>query len=119
MGLGMLCGIGAFSTAAIGTAFVGVSLLVLDRLGAEKLRAMMVEITAKSPDFPAAEIEMVFALNRIRFERREVTRGEKTVGRYYTTLDPRISLQAVSDQLTGDGATNIKSIVWEPPKKGD
>ncbi len=119
MGLGMLCGIGAFSIAGVGTAFVAVALIVLDRLGADKLRAMMVEITAKCPDFPAAEIETVFALNRIRFERREVTRGEKTVGRYYTLLDPKISLQAVSDQLTGDSTTSIKSIVWEPPKKGD
>ena len=119
MGLGMLCGIGAFTTAGVATAFVGVFLVVLDRFGAERPRTMMVEITVKSPEFPAAEIETVFALNRIQFERREVSRGEKTVGRYHATLDPKLSLQAVSDQLLGDGTTSIKSIVWEPPKKGD
>jgi anti-anti-sigma factor len=119
MGLGMLCGIGAFAAAGVGTAFVGVALVVLDRFGAEKPRTMMVEITVKSHDFPAAEIETVFALNRIRFERREVSQGEKTVGRYHATLDPKLSLQTVSDQLLGDGTLNIKSIIWEPPKKGE
>ena len=68
---------------------------------------------------PAAEIETVFLLNRIRFEHREVSQGEKTVGRYYTMLDPKISLQNLSDQLISDGATNIKSVVWEPVKRGD
>jgi len=48
-----------------------------------------------------------------------VSQGEKTVGRYHATLDPKLSLQAVSDQLLGDGSLGIKSVVWEPPKKGD
>lgn len=119
MGLGMLCGIGAFSVAGVSAAFVCVFLVVLSRLGADGRRAMMVEITARTRDFPAAEIETVFALNRIRFEHREVSQGEKTVGRYYTMLDPKVSLQNLSDQLISDGATNIKSVVWEPVKRGD
>ncbi len=119
MGLGMLCGIGAFSVAGVGTGFVCGFLVVLSRLGAEGPRAFMVEIAAKTRDFPAVEIETVFALNRIRFERREVSQGEKTVGRYYAVLGPKVSLQLVSDQLLADGTTNIKSIVWEPPKKSD
>jgi hypothetical protein len=105
--------------AGIGAAFVCVFLVVLCRFGADGRRTMMVEITARTRDFPAAEIETVFALNRIRFEHREVSQGEKTVGRYYTMLDPKISLQNLSDQLISDGATNIKSVVWEPVKKGD
>ena len=119
MGLGMLCGIGSFAVAGVATAFVCVFLVVLDRFGAAKPRTMMVEITVRSSEFPAAEIETVFALNRIQFERRGVSQGEKAVGRYHATLDPKLSLQAVSDQLLGDGTLNIKSIVWEPPKKGD
>lgn len=119
MGLGMLCGLGSFTAAGVSTAFVCLFLVVLDRFGSDGLRAMMVEITARSKDFPAAEIETVFALNRIQFERRGVSEGEKTVGRYHTTLDPKVSLQAISDLLLGDGTTAIKSIVWEPPKKGE
>jgi anti-anti-sigma factor len=117
MGLGMMCGLGGFTVAGVSTAFICLFLVGLERFGADRPRVMMVEITAKSREFPAAEIETVFALNRIRFERREVSQGEKTVGRYHTTLDPRCSLQHVSDQLLGDGTTSIKSIVWEPPKK--
>jgi anti-anti-sigma factor len=117
MGLGMMCGLGSFAVAGVSTAFVCVFLVALEGFGADKPRTMMIEITAKSREFPAAEIETVFALNRIQFERREVSQGEKTVGRYHTTLDPRLSLQNISDQLLGDGTTSIKSIVWEPPKK--
>jgi len=58
-------------------------------------------------------------LNRIVFERREVSHGEKTVARYHTTLDPKLSLADVSEQLIGDGTTGIKSVVWEPPKKAE
>ena len=119
MGLGMLCGLGGFTVAGVSTAFICLFLVGLERFGGDKPRTMMVEITAKSRDFPAAEIETIFALNRIEFEQREVSQGEKTVGRYYTTLDPRSSLQDISNQLLGDGTTAIKSIVWEPPKKSE
>lgn len=119
MGLGMMCGLGSFAAAGVSTAFICLFLVGLERFGADRPRTMMVEVTAKTRDFPAAEIETIFTLNRIQFERREVSQGEKTVGRYYTVLDPRCSLQDISDQLLGDGSTSIKSIVWEPPKKSE
>jgi anti-anti-sigma factor len=119
MGLGMMTGLGAFAVAGVSTTFLCLLLVVLDHYGGPKPRAMMVEITAKNREFPAAEVETVFALNRIRFERREVTHGEKTVARYHATLDPRLSIQDISEQLVGDGTAGIKSIVWEPPKKSD
>jgi anti-anti-sigma factor len=117
MGLGMMCGLGGFTVAGVSTAFICLFLVGLERFGGDRPRTMMVEITAKSREFPSAEVETVFALNRIEFEQREVSQGEKTVGRYHTTLDPRCSLQQISEQLLGDGTTSIKSIVWEPPRK--
>ena len=105
MGLGMMCGLGNFAGAGVSAAFVCLFLVALEAFGADRLRSMMVEITAKTSDFPAAEIETIFALNRIQFERREVSQGDKTVGRYYTTLDAKVSLQDISNQLLGDGTT--------------
>lgn len=119
MGLGMLTGIGSFGVAGMATAFLCLFLLVLDWFGVQKPRTMMVEITARNREFPTAEVETVFMLNRIVFERREVSHGEKTVARYHTTLDPKLSLADVSEQLIGDGTTGIKSVVWEPPKKAE
>jgi anti-anti-sigma factor len=119
MGLGMMTGLGAFAAAGVCAAFLCLFLVGLDHYGGPKPRTMMVEITVKNREFPAAEVETVFALNRIRFERREVTHGEKTVARYHATLDPRLSIQDISEQMVGDGTAGIKSIVWEPPKKGD
>jgi hypothetical protein len=79
---------------------------------------MMVGITVRNAEFPTVEVETVLALNRIVFERREVSHGEKTVARYYTKLDPKISLEEISEQLIGDGKSGIKSVVWEPMGKG-
>jgi hypothetical protein len=34
------------------------------------------------------------------------------------TLDPRASLDAISEQLIGNGTSGIKSVIWEPLSKG-
>ena len=56
MGLGMSAGVGAFAVAGLATAFLCVLLLVLDRVGARKPRAMMVEVEADGREFPSAHV---------------------------------------------------------------
>src|SRR5262249_8966079 len=46
VGLGMACGVGLLEVAALGTAFLCVVLVVLDRFGDQKLRAMLLTVVS-------------------------------------------------------------------------
>jgi anti-anti-sigma factor len=119
MGLGMSAGLGAFGVAGLATAFLCVLLLVLDRLGTAKPRAMMVEVEAEGREFPSAHVHSVFAQHGVVFEPREVSQGKNVAVRYHATLDPRQSLEELSDRLVSDGRAGVKAVSWEPLKKSD
>lgn len=119
MGLGMSAGLGSFGVAGLGTAFLCVLLLVLDRAGTRKPRAMMVEVEADSREFPSAHVQSVFARHGVVFEPREVSQGKTVAVRYHATIDPAQSLEELSDRLVSDGSAGVKSVSWEPPKKSD
>ena len=65
MGLGMSSGLGAFAVAGLGTAFLCIALIALDRMSAQKARVMSVEIQASGREFPTAHVEDVFARNQM------------------------------------------------------
>jgi anti-anti-sigma factor len=117
MGLGMATGVGGFALAGMGTAFLCLSLAVLDHLGARKPRLMTVEIKASGREFPVRHVEAVFARNGIIFEPREISQGDKSLVLYHTTLDPSIALDDVSQALMGDGTAGIQSVIWELAKR--
>jgi anti-anti-sigma factor len=117
MGLGMATGVGGFALAGLGTAFLCLSLVLLDHLGARKPRLMTVEIKASGREFPVRHVEAVFARNGIIFEPREISQGDKSLVEYHTTLDPSTALDDVSQALMGDGTTGIQSVVWELAKR--
>jgi anti-anti-sigma factor len=117
MGLGMSAGVGAFGLAGLGTIFLCVMLVLLDRIGARRPRAMMVEVEADSREFPTAHLQSVFARNHVIFEPREVTQGKALSVRYYTLLDPDQSIESLSEQLMGGGRAGVKSVSWELPRK--
>jgi anti-anti-sigma factor len=119
MGLGMSAGLGAFGVAGLATAFLCVLLLVLDRVGTAKPRAMMVEIEAEGREFPSAHVHSVFAQHGVVFEPREVSQGKNVAVRYHAALDPSQSLEELSDRLVSDGRAGVKAVAWEPPKKSD
>jgi anti-anti-sigma factor len=119
MGLGMSAGLGGFAVAGLGTAFLCLLLLVLDRVGTAKPRAMMVEVEADDRDFPSAHVHGVFARHGVVFEPREVSQGKTVAVRYHATLDPSQSLEELSERLVSDGAAGVKSVSWEPTKKSD
>jgi anti-anti-sigma factor len=118
VGLGMACGVGAFAVAGMGTFFLCCFLVVLDHIGKEKQRAMMVQLLAESRDFPIAHVQSVFARHRVVFEPREISQGEKAGITYSVKLDPETSLEELSGQLMGSGQ-GIKSVVWRMPKKDE
>jgi anti-anti-sigma factor len=116
MALGMATGLGAFTIAGAGTAFVCLFLLMLEHVGGGRRRTMMVEITAVGREFPLAHVQRVFARNRIVFEPREIVQGEESQIVYHTILDPGISLEEVSAQLVA-GDAGVTSVSWEVPKR--
>jgi hypothetical protein len=116
MGLGMSAGLGAFAVAGLGTAFLCVALLALDRMSSQKARVMSVEILAEGRQFPSTHVEGVFARNHIVFEPREISQADDVTVKYHTWLDPRTSLEDISLQLMPDGA-GVKSVAWEHPKR--
>lgn len=119
MGLGMSAGVGAFAVAGLATAFLCVLLLVLDRAGAAKPRAMMVEVEADGREYPSVHVQSVFARHGVVFEPREVSQGKTVAVRYHATLDPTHSLEELSERLVSDGKAGVKSVSWEPAKKSD
>ncbi len=116
MGLGMSTGLGAFAVAGLGTAFLCIALLLLDRMAAQKSRTMSVEILAGGRQFPATHVENTFARNQVVFEPREISQADDVTVKYHTWLDPRTSLEDLSAQLMEEGA-GVKSVAWEHPKR--
>jgi anti-anti-sigma factor len=117
MGLGMSAGLGAFAVAGVGTAFLCVALVALERFGASKPRLMMVELRATGRDFPLRHVETVFARYGVIFEPREISQGDESVVQYHTKLDPNIALDDVTQALMGDGTAGIQSAVWAAVKR--
>jgi anti-anti-sigma factor len=116
MGLGMSSGLGEFAVAGLGTAFLCVALLALDRLSTQRARVMLVEILAEGRQFPTTHVENVFARNQVVFEPREISQSDDVTVKYQAWLDPRTSLEDLSGQLMTEGG-GVKSVAWEHPKR--
>ena len=119
MGLGMSAGVGLFGVAGLGTLFLCLCLVLLNRIGAKRPRAMMAEVEAEGREFPTGHVQGVFARNRVIFEPREVSQGKALSVRYYTLLDPDQSLESLSEQLMAGGKASVKSVSWELPRKSE
>ncbi len=118
MGLGMACGVGSYSIAIIGTLFLAGCLVVLSRQsGGELPRSMRVAVIADSAAFPAQHIARVFSDHRINAEALEISHGEQTIIRYKAVLNGERELELVSQQLLENGASGIRSVSWEAPKR--
>ena len=119
MGLGMSAGVGLFGVAGLGTLFLCLCLVLLNRLGAKRPRAMMAEVEAEGREFPTAHVQGVFARNHVIFEPREVSQGKALSVRYYTLLDADQSLESLSEQLMAGGKASVQSVSWELPRKSE
>ena len=115
MGLGMAAGVGAFAVAGLGTAFLCVFLMLLDLVIAQRSRTLRVDVIADGHEFPTAHVQSVFVRNRMAFETREVSLGEKTKVRYHATVPAAASLEDLGAQLMSAGA-GVRSVAWEPVK---
>jgi anti-anti-sigma factor len=118
MGLGMAIGVGALAFAGLSAGFLCLFLVGMDRYGGQRPRALMVEIEADCRTFPNTHVESVFARSRVLFEAREISqrKGDALV-RYQVTIEPSVSLEALTDELLRGGKAGLKSVEWESVKK--
>ena len=117
MGLGMATGLGAFAVAGLGTAFLCITLLVLDHVATQKTRTLALEISAPGRLFPTAHVEAILVRNGVVFEPREISQGKSDVTvKLHTWLDPRTSLDELSAQLMAEG-TGVSSVSWDQVKR--
>jgi anti-anti-sigma factor len=116
MGLGMAAGLGGYAVAGTGTAFLCVFLLLLDRIGAQRAQMMRLDVFADK-EFPTAYVQSVLVRNRVSFETKEVTLGDKVKVRYYVSIPATASLEDLGAQLMGDGKGAVKGVAWEPVKE--
>lgn len=117
MGLGMSTGLGALAVAGLGTAFLCITLLVLDQVARKTARVMAVEIVANGREFPTPHVEGVFARNQVAFEPREITQSDDVTIKYHTWLSPDMSLEDLSTQLMAGGTMGVSAVSWERPKR--
>jgi anti-anti-sigma factor len=117
MGIGMATGLGAFAVAGLGTAFLCLTLLILDRLATQRTRSLELEISAPGRVFPTAHVEAILVQNGVVFEPREISQGKNDVTvKLYTWLDARTSLDDLSGQLMAEG-TGVSSVSWDQIKR--
>jgi uncharacterized protein DUF4956 len=116
MALGMSAGLGAFAVAGLGTAFLCITLQVLDHFSTATRRLLAVEVVAKGRTFPTGHVEAVFVRNHVIFEPREISQADDVTVKYLTWLDPRASLDELSTQLMADVA-GVQAVSWEHVKR--
>jgi len=116
MALGMSAGLGAFAVAGLGTAFLCITLQVLDHFSTANRRVLAVEVVAKGRTFPTGHVEAVFVRNHVLFEPREISQADDVTVKYLTWLDPRASLDELSTQLMADDA-GVQAVSWEHVKR--
>lgn len=116
LGLGMAAGLGAFGLAGVGTLFLCLALLCLDKFQRIDQRTMNLALSSSSPVFPTAHVQDVLERNGVEFETREITQGPEAVVRYRVRMLAGSSLEHLSDELR-NGTGEIKSVIWEKSKK--
>ena len=117
MGLGMATGLGGFAVAGLGTAFLCITLLVLDQVATQRTRLMSVEISAAGRVFPTSLVEGILVRNEVVFEPREISQGKNDITvKYHTWLDPRTSLDELSAQLMAEGG-GVEAVSWDQVKR--
>jgi hypothetical protein len=103
----------------MGTAFLCIVLVILDRFGEAKARQMVLSLVASTREFPKEHVHRVLGATVEDYETREIIQGSETVVRYTVTMASTTPLHWLSQELMGDGSTGLKSVSWaEPSKKG-
>ena len=117
VGLGMACGVGLLEVAGIGTAFLCVVLVVLDRFGETRARSMVLTVVAATRDFPSDHVHQVLRSTVDHYEAREVIQGAEAITKYTVTMTQHTPLGWLSQELMANGTAGLKSVSWSEPSK--
>ena len=115
--LGMACGVGLLEVAGMGTVFLCLVLVVLDRFGEIKSRSMVLSLVASGKEFPTEHVHRVLGASVDYFEAREVVQGAEAIIRYSVTMTPTTSLLWLNQELMANGTSGLKSVSWAEPTK--
>src|SRR5262249_54595848 len=118
MSLGMSIGLGSLAVSGLGTAFLCITLLVLDQVARQSARVMVVEIVAQGREFPTSHVAGVFARTLIACAPRSIEEPDDVTINVQTWLPAQISLEDISAQLMGGGSAGVSGVSWERPKRG-
>jgi hypothetical protein len=117
--LGMACGVGLLEVAGLGTVFICIVLVVLDRFGDTKLRTMLLSVAAAGREFPGEHVNRVLSVSAEQFEVREMVQGNEATMKYMVALSPDAAIERISHDLMAGGAAGVKSVSWAEPGKKD
>jgi hypothetical protein len=110
LGIGMACGLGHFWVAILGTVFLGLLLLALNRIGDSKPRRWVLELS--SPEqIPVEQIESVLAAHAEEFTLRQAAFAPMPVLKYEVTLRSGLTLDFLNALLADEAGIPL-SISW-------
>lgn len=117
LALGMALGLGAFEVCGYACLFLCSFLALLDRFGDAKLRTLMLDLVATSPEFPLEHVQTVLRAEVAAFEPMRMAQGSEAAMRYTVKVEPSASLAWISNRLMAGGTGGLKTVNWEPAKK--
>jgi hypothetical protein len=119
IGLGMATGVGLIEVVGLGTVFLCIVMVFLDRFGESKSRMLVLSVVSAGKDFPDEHVNRILGTTVDFFEVREVLRGNEATVRFNIQLSPNTSLSWLSQQLMANTEAGLKSVSWqEASKKG-
>jgi len=115
--LGMACGVGLLEVAGLGTVFICVVLVVLDRFGDTKVRTMLLTVVSTGKDFPTEHVIRILQTTVEQYEIREMVQGSEATYKYSVSFPPSTPIAYITQQLIAEGAAGLKSDSWSEPNK--
>ena len=116
MGLGMSAGLGSFAVCGLGTIFLCLFLVVLDRFGEQKPRTIMLDVISTTKEFPMEHVGQVLRAEAESFEVVKITQGSEASVRFSVKISPERSLTHLSSELMSNGDAGIKTVGWDQKK---
>jgi uncharacterized protein DUF4956 len=114
MALGMASGVGSFGLALAGASGVCLLLLAFGTLAPEpRRRNVTIELVAKGHEFPAPQVQRVFAQYGVTTEPAEWLQDTATHVKYRASVDEQVSLEALGEELMNAGHGTLQSVGWE------
>lgn len=121
LGVGLACGVGRLDMALILTAFVLLSLLLLESFEATQVfRAMEISIDTRNVDETRQVLQKIFERHACSFEllhlEREPEEGEPGKVVYGLNLGLAYSTDRLSEEILAEDSKNIAGLEWEQKK---